>query len=332
MPRSSRLDAPGILHHVIARGIERRQIFTDTTDRKSFLCRLAELIDKTGMKCYAWCLMSNHLHLLLRTAHTPLSSFMRRLLTGHAVSFNLRQRRTGHLFQNRYKSILCEEEPYLLELIRYIHLNPIRAGVVETISELDKYLWTGHTTIMGKTKYKWQETNEVLLRFGRKSREARKKYQEFVVEGIGRYKSGELSCGGLIRSAGGIENLSKRKEKEQYDERILGSGDFVEGILRIQEEIDNEKARIKKKDIGFKELAKRVKKEYGIEDLLSGSRKGKISDARAVISFLSVNYLGLSLTEVGRRLSISRQAVSVGVSRGEKIFSENSSLKDNLLG
>lgn len=149
-------------------------------------------------------------------------------------------------------------------MIRYIHLNPIR--------------------------------------FGRKTREARKKYQEFVGEGIGRYRSGELSSGGLIRSATGIENLSKEKTKEQYDERILGSGDFIQEILRIQEEIDNEKTKIKKKGIGFKELAERVKKEYGIEDLVSKSRKGKISDARAVISFLLVNSLGFSLTEVGKRL------------------------------
>ncbi|MDI6793219.1 MAG: transposase [bacterium] len=207
MPRSSRLDAPGILHHVIARGIERRPIFLDTIDRKDFLHRLTEIIGKTGMKCYAWCLMSNHFHLLLRTGHVPLSSFMRRLLTGYAIKFNLRQKRTGHLFQNRYKSIVCEEEPYLLELVRYIHLNPIRAGVVKTIKELDKYPWTGHAAIMGRSKYDWQETDEVLVRFGRKVREARKKYQEFASEGIGKYKAGELSGGGLKRSAGGIDEL-----------------------------------------------------------------------------------------------------------------------------
>jgi REP element-mobilizing transposase RayT len=168
MPRESRLDAPGLLHHVIARGIEGRQIFIDIRDRQGFLHRLAELIGKTGMKCYAWCLMSNHFHLLLKTGHSPLSSFMRRLLTGYAINFNLRQKRTGHLFQNRYKSIVCEEEPYLLELTRYIHLNPIRAKMVKTVKELDIYPWTGHAVLMGRRKYSWQETDEVLIRFGKR--------------------------------------------------------------------------------------------------------------------------------------------------------------------
>jgi hypothetical protein len=93
---------------------------------------------------------------------------MRRLLTGYAINFNLRQKRTGHLFQNRYKSIVCEEEPYLLELTRYIHLNPIRAKMVKTVKELDIYPWTGHAVLMGRRKYSWQETDEVLIRFGKR--------------------------------------------------------------------------------------------------------------------------------------------------------------------
>ena len=149
MPRQSRLDAPGLLQHVMARGIERRDIFKDDKDRESFLDRLAIVLEETQTQCYAWALIPNHFHLFLRTGPTSLSKVMRRLMTGYAVTFNKRHKRSGHLFQNRYKSIICEEDPYLLELIRYIHLNPLRAKLVQDLKELDKYPWTGHSAILG---------------------------------------------------------------------------------------------------------------------------------------------------------------------------------------
>jgi len=152
MPRLARLDAPGLLQHVMARGIERRDIFKDDKDRKAFLERLATVLEETQTQCYSWALIPNHFHLLLRTGPTPLSKVMRRLMTGYAVTFNRRHKRSGHLFQNRYKSVVCEEDPYLLELIRYIHLNPLRASVVKDLMELDKYPWCGHSAILGKRK------------------------------------------------------------------------------------------------------------------------------------------------------------------------------------
>jgi REP element-mobilizing transposase RayT len=152
MPRQPRLDAPGVLQHVMARGIERRKIFWDDKDRTFFLERLAVILEETQTQCYAWALIPNHFHLLLRTGLTPLSTVMRRLMTGYAVTFNIRHRRSGHLFQNRYKSVICEEDPYLLELIRYIHLNPLRAKLVEDLKALDKYPWSGHSAILGSRK------------------------------------------------------------------------------------------------------------------------------------------------------------------------------------
>ena len=131
MPRKARIDSPGALHHVIIRGIERRKIFRSDYDRENFVVRLSELIPETQTDCFAWALIPNHAHLLLRTGSIPVSVFMSRLLTGYAVWFNKKYRRRGQLFQNRYKSILCQEYPYLKELVRYIHLNPLRAGLVE---------------------------------------------------------------------------------------------------------------------------------------------------------------------------------------------------------
>ena len=142
MPRLVRLDArpprlsppqaddggqaPGVLHHVIIRGIERRGIFRESKDQDDFLARFEDLIPKTKMSCYAWALLSNHAHFLLRTADTPLATFMRRLLTGYAGSFNRRHKRYGPLLQNRFKSIVCQQDVYLKELVRYIHLHPVK--------------------------------------------------------------------------------------------------------------------------------------------------------------------------------------------------------------
>src|SRR5262245_31856167 len=124
MPRQARLDSPGTLHHVMVRGIEKRQIVDDETDRRDFVRRLGALAEETRTPIYAWALMSNHVHILLCSGALGLAKFMRRLLTGYAVSYNLRHRRHGHLFQNRYKSIVCDGDSYFTELVRYIHLNP----------------------------------------------------------------------------------------------------------------------------------------------------------------------------------------------------------------
>ena len=165
MPRLARLDAPGVLQHVIARGIERREIFTDDKERQSFLDRLRDILTETKTQCFAWVLIPNHIHLLLRTGSTPLSRVMKRLLTGHAVYFNKRHQRSGHLFQNRYKSFVCEEDPYLLELVRYIHLNPLRAGIVKDLTELGRYPWSGHSAIMGLNKNEWQKVGRSFASF-----------------------------------------------------------------------------------------------------------------------------------------------------------------------
>jgi len=129
MPRQARLDSPGTLHHVMIRGIEKRRIVDDDVDRHDFVRRLGALAEETRTPIYAWALMSNHAHLLLCSGAMGLAKFMRRLLTGYAVRYNLRHRRHGPLFQDRYKSIVCDGDQYFTELVRYIHLNPLRVGV-----------------------------------------------------------------------------------------------------------------------------------------------------------------------------------------------------------
>lgn len=203
MPRKSRIDIPGALHHIMARGIEGGKIFRDDADKKHFLDRLEKIVKDTETCCYAWALIPNHFHLLLRTGPTPITTVMRRLLTSYAQWFNRRHQRQGHVFQNRYKSILCQEDKYFLELVRYIHLNPIRAKMVKDLEMLGSYKYCGHSVIMGKVRNGWQNINSVLLMFGEKSGPARRAYRAFVGKGISEGKRKELTGGGLLRSAGG---------------------------------------------------------------------------------------------------------------------------------
>ncbi len=164
---------------LFAEGIDRQKIFRDNGDRDNFLSRLGTILKDTSTPCFAWALMSNHFNLLLQTGTTPIATVMRRLLTGYAVNFNRRHHRCGHLFQNRYKSILCEEESYLLELVRYIHLNPVRARVVNSLDALSDYPYSGHRSFLRGSRQEWQETGEVLGRFSQVQSIARQNFPLF---------------------------------------------------------------------------------------------------------------------------------------------------------
>jgi len=231
MPRQARLDAPETLHHVMVRGIERRALFRDDTDRADFVARLAPLAESGALTVYAWALLPNHAHFLVRTGTRPLARSMRSLLTGYAGAFNRRHHRVGHLFQNRYKSLVVEEEPYLLELVRYLHLNPVRATVLSDLRTLDRYPWTGHSALLGTVPRPWQATATILAQYGPSRRRARHAYRTFVAEGIPQGRRPELQGGGLVRSAGGWAAVTAlRRGREAYggDERVLG-GDGVRG-------------------------------------------------------------------------------------------------------
>lgn len=207
MPRKARIDAPGALHHIIVRGIERGVIFYDDIDRDRFIERFSRICIDTDTRCYAWSLIPNHLHLLLKTGTMPIRRIMQKLLTGYAVSFNRRHARTGYLFQNRYKSILCQEEPYLLELVRYIHLNPLRADIVADMNGLERFAYCGHGTLLGIRRQDWQNVQDVLHLFSFDLSVARTKYREFVAAGISMGRRNDLIGGGLIRNSGGWEQV-----------------------------------------------------------------------------------------------------------------------------
>jgi len=165
MPRGPRVDFPSAIHHVYARGIEKRPIFLDDVDRKSFLDRIGKNLPKWGMRCLAWSLMPNHFHLLLQSDKGCLPSFMHCLLTGYSIRFNERHKRVGHLFQNRYKSPVVCNDGYFRDVVRYIHLNPVRSEIVRSIPDLEDYSWTGHRHIIKGGPPAWQDTGLLQTEF-----------------------------------------------------------------------------------------------------------------------------------------------------------------------
>ncbi|MBN1824547.1 MAG: transposase [Endomicrobiales bacterium] len=328
MPRQGRVNIEGGIYHVIQRGLEQKEIFKDNDDRKEFLRRLSEGLKDTGHKCYGWVLMPNHFHLVIRTGVRPLSDLMRKLLTGYALYFNKKNKRTGYLYQGRYKSILCQEESYLLELIRYVHLNALRAKIVQNMKELMEYKWSGHSVLMGNNKADWQSTDEILEYFGRRRSEAQIKYEEFVAEAKASGKREELTGGGLIRSAGGWkEVLSLRSNNEKWlaDERILGDGKFVENVLKHADTQFERKEKLKKEGWGIDKLVKKVCAMTGVDEreIKRESRRSKLSQARSLVAYLGSRELGISGVELAKYFGITKASVSAAVKRGSVIARAN---------
>ena len=327
MPRKSRIDYPGALNHVMVRGIERRNIFSDTKDKQFFTKRLGTVLTDTGTNCFAFALMDNHFHLLLQTGVTSISSVMQSLLTGYAVTYNDRHGRTGKLYQNRFKSILCDKEEYLLQLIRYIHLNPIRVGLVKNLSELDRSPWTGHSVLMGRRHTDWLDTEEVLSNFGRTAKEARKAYREYIQAGITEPETTDLSGGGLVRSIGGAWEALKaagKGQKPTADERILGSGEFVEKVFKEEEELESRSSKLKREGWDFSKVLDTAAQAVGVdpEELMIRGRSNKRSYGRALLCKWMVEDLKKPQIEIAKRLDISHPAVSKLVQKGRRLERE----------
>ncbi|QWV97200.1 transposase [Geomonas nitrogeniifigens] len=328
MPRQARIDAPGACHHIICRGIERRKIFLDDSDRDRFLLRLGQVLKKSSTRCFAWALIPNHFHLLLQTGNTPISDVMRRLTTGYAVEFNHRHNRSGHLFQNRYKSILCQIDPYLLELVRYIHLNPIRAGIICTVPELRLYRFCGHGQLLGDKKYPWQETSEVLDRFGSNEQEARSNYENFIRDGLQSGHRPDLIGGGLVRSAGGWEEVVAARRAGIFlksDERILGDSDFVERVLQRAEEHVERITANRAEGFDFEQAVERVARLLKMEvaQIWQHGKEPLLVKARSLLCYWATFELGMTETEVATRLGITQSSVSRSAVRGAGLAAAN---------
>jgi REP element-mobilizing transposase RayT len=309
------------------RGIERRQIFRDDADREDFLSRLERLLPVTGISCFAWALIPNHAHFLFRTSNVPIATLMRRLLTGYAVYFNHRHRRSGQLFQNRYKSILCQEETYLPELVRYIHLNPLRGGLVKNLHALNTYPYSGHSVLRGERRRDWQDSEYVLSYFGKQRYSAKKHYYAFMSEGVEQGHRDDLTGGGLIRSLGGwsaVRQSALKGAQIKSDERILGDGDFVDSMLSEANEQFERFYALKRRGYDLDKAAGRAADVTGVEisGIFSRSRQKDRVAARSLFCYWASRELGIAHTELARRLEISLPAISYAVERGERIAKE----------
>ena len=329
MPRSARIDAPGVLHHVIIRGIEKRKIFRKTADQHDFIDRLEQLVPATRTACYAWALMSNHAHFLFRSGPAGMAKLMRRLLTGYAIGFNRRYKRHGQLFQNRYKSIICQEDAYLKELVRYIHLNPLRAGLVKDIAGLQKYAFCGHGVLTGARTCNWQDDPYVLKYFADTTAQARKRYLAYVKAGLDKGRRPELVGGGLVRSLGGWAAVKKLRKKGmdrvKADQRILGESDFVLSMLKRADQRLERSYALKNQGVDLKAVAEKAARLFDIDadEIFMKSRIKRRADARGLYCHWAVAELGHSLSDLAGQLNMTPAGVGYAVQRGETIAREH---------
>jgi len=248
---------------------------------------------------------------------------MRSLLSGYAGAFNRRHQRVGHLFQNRYKSILVEEEPYLLELVRYLHLNPIRARVVKDLRALDRYPWSGHSALLGTVPRPWQATAEILRQFGPTPARAKRAYRAFVAEGIRQGRRPELQGGGLVRSAGGwaaVRALRRGREAYLGDERILGGAGFVQRVKRTLEA----PLPAPWASLTLDQLLARICRHVGVAPatLAGGGRTPRLIRAREGLAYCWIEGLGRPGRPLAAVLGVRPQSVYRAAQRGREAEAE----------
>jgi len=314
MPRRPRLDCPGAVHHVRARGIERRPIFGDDVDRAEFLERLAALSVQLSCPVYAWALIPDHFHLVLRSSALGISSFGRRLLGGYAGAFNRRHRRVGYLFQGRFKSTLVDDDRYLLELVRHVHLNPLRAGLIDTLEDLDQYPWSGHAALLGTRPNDWQETGVVLQRFDTGVLAARQLYREFVAAAVASHRPLALPAESLYPSQPfGRTSYRRPRGREEWtlDERLLGGKEFVARVLAdAHGPAPTATAQGRRADGLHDTIAERcAAAQVAVAEVVGASKRPHLVSVRREICARAVLELGLPVGQVATALRISARTV-----------------------
>lgn len=314
MARPFRIEYPGAFYHVMNRGNAGQDLFRTKRDRERFLECLETAVERFSLKIHAYCLMTTHYHILMETMDANLSRAVQWINVSFAAYFNRKRNRHGHLFQGRFRSILVEAKEYLKELSRYIHLNPVRAGIVEKTEE---YPWSSYRAYIGKMKRpEWLETQWLLSQFGRKKREAEERYRIFV-ETV---------------DPATLEN----PEKELTGGIILGSGGFVKWVKEAfvaPREDDKEIPHLMflKKTIRIETVIDTVGREFGCarEKILEKGRKGNL--ARDMAIYLARDLTGESAQSLGAYFGgISGAGITMRYKRMAGRISESRRLKGRL--
>jgi putative transposase len=301
MARGPRLDVAGALYHVIARGVERRAIFRDDVDRERFVERLARLVGEEAVGLYAYVLLDNHFHLVVRRGPRPLSQLMRRLLTGHSVVFNRRHRRVGHLFQNRYQAVLCDHDAYLLQLVRYLHLNPVRAQIV---GDPAQYRWSSHQAYLGRRPPEWLAVEVVLEQVG-----GRAAYRQFIADGAGEGKRLDL----IGTKAASLAAAGTEGPRQLWlGSQVLGDARFARAMVRRGRQREAEREMHRGRADELPALATKVAKGHGVSmaGLRGRGRPPQVSAARRALVRAAVVERGIRPVDVSRFLGIATASVA----------------------
>ena len=317
MPHMARLESPGSLVHIMAHSIEGKNMFVDDNDRREFLSRFEKGLANCHYQCHAWALMDNHYHLFLRTSNDPMSKLMRGLNGGYAQYYNKKHKKRGCLFQNRFQSVLCQDQDYAEQLIKYIHLNPLRAGKVKSLEQLKNYTWCGHGFMLGvpgANGERFQNRLESLRRFGDNEHDAVIAYLESLSQCCqsGNKTAGKPafveateiagSCKGWPAVIGDPEFA--REAMERYEEklkRLHRKADYLHVLGIISKEVCPEH------DITHEELMKK------------GSNNNKRSRARAAFCYRCHVKELLPLSVIAQYLRITISPVTILVKKGTPV-------------
>jgi len=301
MGRPLRIEYPEAFYHVTSRGNERKDVFKSHRDREKFLTYLQTATERYGAAVHVYCLMSNHYHLLLETPEGNLSQIMRHINGAYTNYYNTKRNRTGHLFQGRYKAILVDADEYAVELSRYIHLNPVRAKMVE---EPEGYWWSSFRAYIGKSKVpEWLKTGFILRYFGSNSQVAEKEYHRFVHELLGEENDFSVDCSTATA--------------------ILGSSEFIASIedkFLLNKEPDRNIPELRK-------ISKRLSLEAIIEEAGGCFVESKQLATKAGI-YICHKYSGARLKEIGERFGIGESAVSQASKRFAVKMAEDADLRN----
>ncbi len=319
MARQRRVEFPGAFYHVLARGNNRQVVFRDDQDYLVYVTRLKRYYKRYNFFLYAYTLMPNHIHLLIEISETPLSKTMQGIQQSYTSYFHRKYKSVGHLFQGRYKAILCQQEKYLLELVRYIHLNPIRASLVKNP---DEYKWSSHYAYLDYLNQPFVSKNFVLKMFSFDEFTAKNLYRQFINEG-----------------------LSQGQKREYYDiidQRYLGSSEFVKKIeIKLRENTKNGESekrlrifqnRVAPEDKTVDNILKVVSDVTGIspECIIGRSKVRRISDVRALYSFFTSRYFGISNKSLAKFLNREDSSIANMIRKIEESIEGDQLLSEHL--
>lgn len=310
----SRLDHPGSLHHVMGHGVGDEYVLGTDADKGSFLARMDFLGPSMDFRVYAWALMPSHYHLLIEVGSHKLHEIMHRLLGGFSKSYNRRHGHRGHVFMSRFKSILVCKDEYLYELIRYINLNPLRAGLVDNLSDLADYPWTGHRAMIHGAEHLWHDVNAVLGAFGMDADSSRGAYLSYLSSGIADGESDLLESGNLrIGRSGVVVEKGARSDQRRYDYvgTVLGSREFaVESALILDDRRRQTRSRGHEHE-EVEAIIERVCELYGIDCIrLKGRSKGGAASKARITAARLLFEAGISRADISRRLNLAPSTIT----------------------